>query len=300
VHDRPQGADLSPNRARPVDAFATGAFLVIVGRRTACHASLSSVTLTWRPLHPSSSSQFLPFALRRRLSSLTRFLAARLDRQSYVGLHLTLSLVLAAAAVWASRSLLDAVLDNATLVHADLVIDAWIHSRVNPTGLTVSRIISDAGSPAVMALIGVIGGIVLIVRRRTTLLATWVAVFGGGWILERVLKVVVHRMRPAFTPTRASEFTMSFPSGHAMMCVMGVGMLVYLLMVPRPPARRWRDLLIGLAASIVLVVGISRVYLGAHYPSDVLGGYAFGTAWLATCIGMSGVALHRKGRSLVR
>ena len=246
----------------------------------------------------SSYSQLIPLSLRRQFSSLFRFLASRLDPESYVGLHLTLSLVLAAAAVWASSALLDAVLDNATLVHLDMGIDAWVHSRVNPTGLAVSRAISTYGSPAVMAMIGVVGGIVLIARRRTTLLATWVAAFGGGWILERVLKIVVHRTRPAFTPTRASEFTMSFPSGHAMMCIMGMGMLTYVLMVPRPPARPWRDVLIGLAASVVLVVGISRVYLGAHYPSDVLGGYAFGIAWLAVCIGVSGIALHRRGGSL--
>ncbi|HSQ30136.1 MAG TPA: phosphatase PAP2 family protein, partial [Gemmatimonadaceae bacterium] len=60
----------------------------------------------------------------------------------------------------------------------------------------------------------------------------------------------------------------------------------------------WRGVLIGLAASFVLSVGISRVYLGAHYPSDVLGGFAFGVAWLAVCIGVSGIALHRRGRSL--
>lgn len=246
----------------------------------------------------SSASHLIPFALRRRLSFLSRFLISRLDRESYVGLHLTISLVLASAAVWASSALLDAVLDNATLVHLDILVDGWVHAHVNPTGLAVSRAISDGGSPAVMAAVGVVGGIVLIIRRRTTLLATWVAVFGGGWILERVLKIVVHRTRPAFTPTRASEFTMSFPSGHAMMCVMGIGMLFYVLMVPHPPARPWRDVLIGLAASLVLAVGISRVYLGAHYPSDVLGGYAFGIAWLAVCIGVSGIALHRRGGSL--
>ena len=245
------------------------------------------------------SSQIIPVALRRRVSSISRFLVSRLDTQSYVGLHLTLSLVLAAIAIWLSSELLDAVLDNATLVHFDIVTDAWIHRHVNPTGLVVSRVISDVGSPAVMTVVGVIGGLVLIRRQRMTMLATWTAVFGGGWILERVLKFVVHRTRPAFTPTRASEFTMSFPSGHAMMCVMGVGMLVYVLMVPHPPAKPWRSLLIGLAASLVLVVGISRVYLGAHYPSDVLGGYAFGIAWLSVCIGVSGIALHRRGRTLV-
>lgn len=247
-------------------------------------------------MHPSS--QLIPHALRRRLSSLTRFLVSRLDPQSYVGLHLTISLILAAAAIWASSALLDAVLDNATLVHLDIALDAWVHVHVNPTGLLVSRVISDAGSPAMMTAIGVIGGIVLIARGRPTMLATWIAVFGGGWILERVLKIVVHRTRPAFTPTRASEFTMSFPSGHAMMCIMGIGMLAYVLMVPRPPARPWRDVLIGLAASLVLAVGISRVYLGAHYPSDVLGGYAFGIAWLAVCLGVSGIARHRRGASL--
>lgn len=218
---------------------------------------------------------------------------------SYVGLHLTVSLLLAAAAIWASSALLDAVLDNATLAHLDVLIDGWVHARTAPTGVVVSRIISDVGSPGMMALIGVIGGVSLAVRRRPTLLATWIAVFGGGWILERLLKIVVHRTRPAFTPTRASEFTMSFPSGHSMMGVMGIGMLVYVLMVPRPPARPWRGVLIGLAASFVLSVGISRVYLGAHYPSDVLGGYAFGIAWLAVCIGVSGIALHRRGLSLI-
>ena len=197
-----------------------------------------------------------------------------------------------------SSELLDAVLDNATLVHLDIITESWVHAHVTPTGIAVSRAISDAGSPAMMTVVGVIGGIVLIARGRPTKLATWIAVFGGGWILERLLKIAVHRTRPAFTPTRTSELTLSFPSGHAMMCVLGIGMLVYVLMVPRPPAKPWREMLIGLAASIVLAVGISRVYLGAHYPSDVLGGYAFGTAWLAVCIGVSGIARHRRGASL--
>ncbi|HSQ28714.1 MAG TPA: phosphatase PAP2 family protein, partial [Gemmatimonadaceae bacterium] len=192
-------------------------------------------------------------------------------------------MLLAAAAIWASSALLGAVLDNSTLAHLDVLIGRWIHARTGPTGLAVTRVISDVGSPRVMTVIGAIGGVSLIVRRRPTVFATWVAVFGGGWILERLLKVLVHRTRPAFTPTKASDFTTSFPSGHAMLCVIGIGMLVYLLMIPRPPARPWRGVLIGLAASFVLSVGISRVYLGAHYPSDVLGGFAFGVAWLAVC-----------------
>lgn len=229
---------------------------------------------------------------------MRRFLRARFESDSYLGLHLTLCLVLAGGAIWVSNALLDAVLDNATLVRLDLALAAYVHHHVNPVGTAVSRILSIVGSPLVMTIIGVFGGLVLIIRARPTLLATWVAVFGGGWLIERVLKVAVHRTRPAFTPTPATELLQSFPSGHAMMCVLGIGMLTYVLLVPGRFARPWRAVLIGLAVSFVLLVGISRVYLGAHYPSDVLGGYAFGVSWLATCIGVSGVALHRGGRSL--
>ena len=119
-------------------------------------------------------------------------------------------------------------------------------------------------------------------------------------MLEKLLKAVVHRTRPAFTPTPPVEQSLSFPSGHTMMCAIGMGMLVYMLTVPRHMPKPWRGILIGLAVSLVIAVGISRVYLGAHYPSDVLGGLAFGMAWVSVCVAVAGLAHHRRGRSLAR
>lgn len=229
-----------------------------------------------------------------------QFLRNRLNRETYVGLHLTVSLIVAGLAIWLSGALLDAVLDNATVVRLDIVAANWIHSRARPTGITVSQTISEIGSPTMMGVIAFLGGAILLLKRRFTMLVTWVAVFAGGGMLEKLLKVVVHRTRPAFTPTPPVEQSLSFPSGHSMMCAIGMGMLVYMLTVPRHMQRPWRGILIGVALSFVLAVGISRVYLGAHYPSDVLGGFAFGAAWVSLCVAVAGLTLHRRGHSLAR
>ena len=223
-----------------------------------------------------------------------KFLAKRLSSDTYVGLHLTVSFVVAAFAIWLSSALLEAVLDNRTLVHFDIVVAAWIHGHVNPTGITVSTYISEIGSPTTMGVIAVIGGAIIIWRRRHTLLIAWIAAFAAGGALEKILKNFVHRTRPQFTPTGPAEVSLSFPSGHTMMCMIGISMATYALLVPKRFGEPWRGILVGLAVAMVLAVGISRVYLGAHYPSDVLGGMAFGAGWVAICVGVRGIVKHRQ------
>jgi undecaprenyl-diphosphatase len=228
------------------------------------------------------------------LSRTKRFFANRVSTDTYVGLHLTVSFIVAAGAIWLSSALLDAVLDNATLVRLDIAAATWIHSHVTATGTRVSQWISQIGSPTSMGVLAVIGGIVLLSRHSTTLLIAWIAAFAGGGTLEKILKIMVHRTRPVFTPTSPTEQSLSFPSGHSMMCLVGVGMLVYVLTVPGKLGRPWRGIVTGLGASFVLAVGISRVYLGAHYPSDVVGGYAAGAGWVAICVGVRGIIKHRR------
>ena len=223
-----------------------------------------------------------------------KFLAKRLSTDSYVGLHLTVSFLVAAAAIWAGSALLEAVLDNRTLVHYDIVVATWIHRRVNPTGIAVSRLISEIGSPTTMGVIAVIGGAVIVWRRRFTLLIAWIAAFGGGGLLEKLLKVLVHRHRPEFTPTGPDEVSLSFPSGHTMMCTIGVSMVLYALFVPKRFGNPWRGIIAGVGLSLVVCVGVSRVYLGAHYPSDVLGGLSAGAGWVALCVGVRGIAKHQQ------
>jgi membrane-associated phospholipid phosphatase len=223
-----------------------------------------------------------------------KFLAKRLSTDTYVGLHLTVSFLVAAIAIWVGSELLDAVLDNRTLVHYDIVVATWIHGHVNPTGIAVSQLISEIGSPTTMGVIAVIGGAIVIWRRRFTLLVAWIAAFGGGGLLEKLLKVLVHRHRPRFTPTGPEEVSLSFPSGHTMMCMIGVSMVLYALFVPKKFGNPWRGIIGGVGVALVLAVGISRVYLGAHYPSDVLGGMLAGAGWVAICVGVRGIAKHQQ------
>jgi undecaprenyl-diphosphatase len=222
--------------------------------------------------------------------------ANRLSTDTYVGLHLTVSFVIAAAAIWLASALLEAVLDNATIVRWDLAAAEWVHAHVTPTGTAVSLRISSLGSPTSMGVIAVVVGLELLRRRRMTLLVAWTAAFVGGGTLELILKKLVHRKRPLFNTSAASEQALSFPSGHSMMALLGVGMLVYVLTIPGPVVGARRAVLIGLAASFVLLVGMSRVYLGAHFPSDVVGGYAAGAGWMAICVGVRGIVKHRRDR----
>ena len=109
-----------------------------------------------------------------------RFVANRLSTETYIGLHLTVTFIVAAAAIWLCSALLEAVLDNATVVRWDVAAAEWIHAHVTPMGTTVSLRISEIGSPTTMGVIALIGGVELLRRRSKTLLFAWIAAFAGG------------------------------------------------------------------------------------------------------------------------
>ncbi|MFI5227507.1 MAG: phosphatase PAP2 family protein [Gemmatimonadales bacterium] len=223
-----------------------------------------------------------------------RWVVDRFDRRAHLGLHLTLTLVVGVLAIWALSALLDAVLDNATLVRLDMFVDARIHSLETPAGLALFTVISRIGSPVSMGVLGAIGAVALWVRREPRMCVAWIAAFVGSAVLERTLKVLVHRSRPSYAGAALARQSFSFPSGHAMGSFIGFGMLVYVVAAFWRAPRRVRLPLIVAASIIVLLVGVSRVYLGVHYPSDVLGGYAAAAAWMAACVGGLAVALHRR------
>lgn len=127
--------------------------------------------------------------------------------------------------------------------------------------------------------IAAIGFLVLFRRRGLALLIG--ASVSGGMLLSTLLKVSFHRARPDI-PHAARVFTASFPSGHA--TVSAVAFLTLGVLLARASTdRRLKFYFIGLAIFLTVAVGISRVYLGLHYPSDVLAGWGIGSMWAILC-----------------
>lgn len=134
-------------------------------------------------------------------------------------------------------------------------------------------------------------GYLLLIRRRGLALLMTVAVIGGV-ALSMALKLGFDRPRPDI-PHAARVFTASFPSGHATLSAITF-LTLGALLTRATPDRRIRTYVMMLAVILTVAVGISRVYLAVHYPSDVLAGWCIGCAWAALCWTI-GLRLQQRG-----
>ncbi len=166
---------------------------------------------------------------------------------------------------------------------------------IGPTWLEeVARDFTGLGGHAILGLVtlATLAYMVMTGRRATALLV--VAAIGGGMILSAGLKVGFERPRPDLVPHGTRVYTASFPSGHAMLSA-----ITYLtlgaLLARTQALRRVKFLFLGLAVALTVVVGCSRVYLGVHWPSDVLAGWCVGAAWACLCWYVA-LLLQRRGQ----
>jgi undecaprenyl-diphosphatase len=221
-----------------------------------------------------------------------RFVAARIDPKAYLGLHVTVSFFICVLAVWVFGALVDSVLENDTIVRLDIAAAAWIHARVTPSGTRFFELVTYLGSPVFIVLLVAAMAIWCWLRRDRVLAIAAVAVSAGQALLAGVLKASIHRQRPAFGAHFLHGQSFSFPSGHAFGSIVAYGMLGTLILTFYKPPRVRKLVVQAIAGLIVLAIGVSRIYLGVHYPSDVIGGYAAGIAWLAICL--TGIRLARE------
>jgi membrane protein DedA with SNARE-associated domain/membrane-associated phospholipid phosphatase len=222
---------------------------------------------------------------------LWAFVTRRFAAGEYLGLHLTLGLGLSLGALWLFGGVAEDVIHHDPLTQFDLALAEELHAHASAIGVRVATAISLLGSPGVITIWSVALGILLLVQGRRLLLGGWIAALAGGGLLDAVLKLVFHRPRPIWNAPLATAHGWSFPSGHAMGSLIAYGMLAYLLVLVLQK-RRSRIAVVVSAAVLVLLIGCSRLYLGVHYFSDVIGGYAAGAVWLAACI--SGLEVARR------
>lgn len=221
--------------------------------------------------------------LRQRHPTAWSFVARRFAAGEYLGLHLTIGLLLSLGALWLFGGISEDVVHHDPITQLDLTIANAFHAHATPTGVAIAKAVSFLGSPAFVAAWGLALIGLLAVRRQPLLIGGWVAAVAGGGLLDVALKAVFHRTRPTWDVPLLTPRGWSFPSGHAMGSVVAYGMLTYLL-VRDPKGSPPRIAIVAGAVTLVLLIGLSRMYLGVHYLSDVIGGYAAGTVWLAACI----------------
>jgi undecaprenyl-diphosphatase len=136
------------------------------------------------------------------------------------------------------------------------------------------------GGGSVLIMIVIIASLFLWVTDHKWSVYLLVISLVGGQILNQVLKLLFQRPRPSVVVWGQQVTTLSFPSGHAMTSIIAYGAVAYLVgrLGKTPQLRR---MVWGVAAVLVCAIGFSRMYLGVHYPTDVLAGFLGGAAWLA-------------------
>lgn len=210
--------------------------------------------------------------------------------------RILLAMAAASAALWAFLELADEVLEGESMP-VDQALLLLLRSPSDPAEMLGPPWLEGfAHDVTTLGDIGVLGLIVLVAtgflacagRRRTALFV--VGATGGGALASTLLKLAFARPRPDLVPHATEVTTASFPSGHAM-----VSAVVYLtlaaLLARLVAAPRLKAYIIGVAVVLTLLIGTSRIYLGVHWPSDVLAGWAAGAAWALVCLALAR-ALH--------
>jgi undecaprenyl-diphosphatase len=191
--------------------------------------------------------------------------------------------VIALAAV-VTGTVVDNVTDGDGVAMLDRPVEAFVAAHRSGALTVVMRAVSAAGGPVVVAVATVAAGVLAGVLWRSwePVVIAGVATAGGAG-LTVVFKEVLGRPRPPLAGAAAAADGYAFPSAHAALAVVALGVLAYL---GTARLRSWAGRVAAWAAATVLaaLVGISRVYLGVHWTTDVIGGWAFGACWLAVVI----------------
>jgi undecaprenyl-diphosphatase len=182
-------------------------------------------------------------------------------------------------------------------VRFDQSVLLWLHHHVHPGLTSVAHVLAWMGSPLVMILVSISAALIgLLVKRLRG--AAWtfpIAIVGAGAIIQ-VTKLFVHRQRPDLFAPLLKESGYSFPSGHSLIAVVAYGLVGYFV-YHLVQTRTARVAVIVVTVALIFLIGVSRLYVEVHYPTDVLAGWAAGVPWLITCLGLHEIMVRRWPRS---
>ena len=169
------------------------------------------------------------------------------------------------------------------LIRLDQDVADFFNATATPARNRVMSVISLFGSGAFLGVATALAALILSLKRSWYRLLALLLVVPGGQLINILVKHLIHRHRPVFEHPIATLNSYSFPSGHTMGATLFYGMMaVFAWQV----LRGWKPRVTAIhcAAVIIALIGFSRICLGLHFLSDVLGAMAAGVAWLALCL----------------
>ena len=195
-----------------------------------------------------------------------------------LGLTLLVGLVVAAGALIFFARLADEMLEGDAKQ-----FDEWVRSSIHQLGSPgvtfVMRFVTVFGAPLVLFSLTLIVGLGFLAKKKYRAMILLVATVAGSSLLNEVLKLSFHRTRPSPFFETELPASFSFPSGHALMSFCFYSTLAALISA-RSNSRLIRIIVWAAAVLLITTVGISRIYLGVHYPSDVVAGYTAAFIWV--------------------
>jgi undecaprenyl-diphosphatase len=205
------------------------------------------------------------------------WVTARVTAQVLV-LAAGLAIVFALASVF--TEILDAVVDADDLTVIDRPTVQWLATHRTSMLTSVQVAITNLGGALVLAIVLAVTAVTAALRVKSWRPIGFAAVtIGGIQLLVYTIKVVIGRDRPGLDTRVVTADGFSFPSGHSASSLVGFALIAWLICMCTPRRTVWATA--GIAALLLTIaVGVSRIYLGVHYPSDVLGGWTLGLTWL--------------------
>lgn len=218
----------------------------------------------------------------RRFERQIRFLRNRLSPEGALGLHLTVGLLIMIFGCWMFADIAEDIRPNESLLAVDLRVTNWFHAHATHGLTTLARLATTFGSVGFVTAASVLGFLFFLRARAWDRLLGFALTMLGGSALNILLKHLFHRQRPVLENPLVTLSSFGFPSGHTMGATLLYG---FFALLAAQSLKTWRERMsVSIAAGLMIAaVGWSRIYLGAHYLTDVLAAIAAAAAWLALC-----------------
>jgi membrane-associated phospholipid phosphatase len=249
-------------------------WLLIRDRRSLTAAASSAGHWLWARLQATG----LPQRFAAWFPRFAAYLHRRLARTP-TGLTLTLGLIAAAALLWNVLELTFEVVTGSPTVGIDRRIINLVEILRTPQLDQVMYLITFLGSEQTILVLTTMAVLVAAISGRPRYAVLLVLAVVAGTLFFELVKLLVQRPRPLLEDARIVQGGFSFPSGHSTVAATFYGTVAYLV-IRNLQQNRWKVLVGAATGLLVLAIGLSRIYLGVHYPSDVLAGWAAGALWV--------------------